>query len=442
MSSDIAVKVDGLSKCYQIYDKPADRLLQTIYPRLQKLVGMQQRQYYRDFWAIRDVSFEVRKGETIGIIGRNGSGKSTLLQIICGTLCPTLGIVTTRGRIAALLELGSGFNPEFTGRENVYMNAAVLGLSKGEIDARFDDIAAFADIGEFIDQPVKTYSSGMMVRLAFAVQIFIDPEVLIIDEALAVGDVGFQYKCFQRLEDLRAKGVTILMVTHTSGNILEYADRCIVLDHGEIVENSVDVHRAVLRYEKNLMQCNRGHEGVKKSVNDTSMILCGHEDLRRLQEVQRNVDVNENRFGSGRAIIESLVISSGSQGKLEDQVVFKPNEEVAFVFCITSIDAIEDVVLGVSISRANGGDIWGDNNIFAKRPISLKPGRRVIEYRAKLPVCHGEYLVHAGLACFSELGSREELDQRRPVAKVVFAASGESVGVIHAPVDIIDWGEN
>ncbi len=168
MSSDIAIKVENLSKCYQIYDTPRDRLKQFVLPRMQRVIGKQPKQYFREFWALKDISFEIRKGETIGVIGKNGSGKSTLLQIICGTLSPTTGEIITNGRIAALLELGSGFNPEFTGRENVYMSCTLLGLNKEETDARFDDIATFADIGDFIEQPVKTYSSGMFVRLAFA----------------------------------------------------------------------------------------------------------------------------------------------------------------------------------------------------------------------------------------------------------------------------------
>src|SRR5436309_2773204 len=198
MSSDeIAIRVSDLSKCYHIYDRPPDRLKQSTLPRLQRLIRQPSRQYYREFWALKDVSFEVKNGETVGIIGRNGSGKSTLLQIICGTLTPTSGTIETSGRIAALLELGSGFNPEFTGRENVYMNAAVLGLSKGEIDERFDEIAAFADIGEFIEQPVKIYSTGMYVRLAFSVIAHVDAEILVVDEALAVGDAVFTQKCMR-----------------------------------------------------------------------------------------------------------------------------------------------------------------------------------------------------------------------------------------------------
>ena len=235
MSSEIAIKVEALSKCYQIYDTPRDRLKQFVLPRLQRLLGLSPRQHYREFWALEDVSFEVKKGETVGIVGRNGSGKSTLLQMICGTLSPTSGSVTTHGRIAALLELGSGFNPEFTGRENVYMNASVLGLSKDEIDARFDEIATFADISEFIELPVKTYSSGMTIRLAFSISASIEPEILIIDEALAVGDIRFQAKCFHRLNSLKASGTTILFVSHSPDQIVKHCDRGILIEQGRIV---------------------------------------------------------------------------------------------------------------------------------------------------------------------------------------------------------------
>ena len=187
-SNDISIRVQNISKCFQIYDTPRDRLKQFVAPRLQSLMGQVPKQYFREFWALKDVSFEIKRGETIGIVGHNGSGKSTLLQIICGTLSPTGGAIEANGRIAALLELGSGFNPEFTGRENVYLNAALLGLTNEEVDERFDAIAAFADIGDFIERPVKTYSSGMFVRLAFAVQAQVDPDIFIVDEALVVGD--------------------------------------------------------------------------------------------------------------------------------------------------------------------------------------------------------------------------------------------------------------
>lgn len=233
-SENIAIHVQNLSKCYQIYNTPRDRLKQFVMPRLQRMTGQTPKLYFHEFWALKDISFEIKKGETVGIIGRNGSGKSTLLQLICGTLSPTAGSVETNGRIAALLELGSGFNPEFTGRENVYMNAAVLGLSKEEVDERFDDIAAFADIGQFIEQPVKTYSSGMFVRLAFAVNIMSTPEIMIVDEALAVGDMNFQAKCMTALTRIQDRGATVLFVSHDIGALKGLCSRGVFLEYGMV----------------------------------------------------------------------------------------------------------------------------------------------------------------------------------------------------------------
>lgn len=263
--NDIAIRVQNLGKCYQIYGAPRDRLKQFVAPRLQRMAGKAPKQYFREFWALKDVSFEVKKGETVGIIGRNGSGKSTLLQMICGTLNPTSGSIQTHGRIAALLELGSGFNPEFTGRENVYMNAAVLGLSKEEVDERFDDIAAFADIGQFIDQPVKTYSSGMVVRLAFAVAINVDPEILIVDEALSVGDELFQRKCFSRIEAIKNNGATILFVSHSGGTIVELCDRAVLMDSGEKL--AVGVPKQIVgRYQKLLYAPADRRESIREQI--------------------------------------------------------------------------------------------------------------------------------------------------------------------------------
>ena len=230
--SDV-IRVDHLSKCYQIYNSPHDRLKQFVAPRLRRVLGRPPVSYFREFWALRDVSFNVGRGETVGIIGRNGSGKSTLLQMICGTLMPTSGTVETHGRVAALLELGAGFNPEFTGRENVFLNAMVLGLNQAEIEARFDDIAAFADIGQFIEQPVKHYSSGMYARLAFAVAINVDPDILVVDEALAVGDEPFQRKCFARIDAIKNRGATILFVSHSGAAIINLCDRAVLLNAGE-----------------------------------------------------------------------------------------------------------------------------------------------------------------------------------------------------------------
>lgn len=221
----VVIRVQNLGKCYQIYDRPQDRLKQSLWRG--------KKSFYREFWALREVSFEVKSGEVFGIIGRNGSGKSTLLQLIAGTLTPTVGNVEVHGRVAALLELGSGFNPDFTGRENVYMNAAILGLGQDEIAERFDDIAAFADIGAFIEQPVKTYSSGMYIRLAFAVAVSVTPDILIVDEALSVGDEVFQRKCFARIQAIQQAGAAILFVSHSAQTVVELCQSAVLLDQGE-----------------------------------------------------------------------------------------------------------------------------------------------------------------------------------------------------------------
>ena len=223
---DIVINVSQVCKNFHIYDTPLDRLIENFIPRLER---------HKKFHALSDVSISVKRGETVGIVGRNGAGKSTLLQIICGTLTPTSGSVVVNGRVAALLELGAGFNPEFTGRENVFLNAAILGLKEVEINERFDDIAAFADIGVFLDQPVKTYSSGMYMRLAFAVAINSNPDILIVDEALSVGDEAFQRRCFSRLLQLRDEGRTIFFVSHSAALVVELCDRAILIDRGELL---------------------------------------------------------------------------------------------------------------------------------------------------------------------------------------------------------------
>lgn len=222
--SEIAIEAESLSKCYRIFNSPRDRLLQGLWG--------ERRQLYREFWALRDVSFQLQRGQTLGVVGRNGSGKSTLLQLLCNTLTPTTGTMRVSGRVGALLELGSGFNPEFSGRENVILNGSVLGLSQQQIEAKLDAILAFADIGTFIDQPVKTYSSGMVVRLAFAVQAHIDPDILVVDEALAVGDEMFQKKCYAHLERLKERGTSILLVTHSCPQIIQHCDQALLLHKG------------------------------------------------------------------------------------------------------------------------------------------------------------------------------------------------------------------
>ncbi|MXI45255.1 ATP-binding cassette domain-containing protein [Pseudomonas moraviensis] len=434
MCSETVVSVKNLSKCFQIYDTPRDRLKQFLLPRF----SSSEKKYYREFWALQDLSFDIKRGETIGIIGRNGAGKSTLLQIICGTLSASTGDVVVRGRIAALLELGAGFNPDFTGRENVYLNGSVLGLSKNEIDNRFDEIEKFADIGDFIDQPVKSYSSGMYVRLAFAVQACVDPEILIVDEALSVGDIGFQYKCFKRMELLKKKGVTIIMVTHSTGSILEYADRCIVVDRGKISIDTTDVLAAVLAYEKGMLKSQVAVEIERKKRPDDS----AHDnlDLKNLQHSEQNINFNEKRFGTARAIIRKLEIIKSDGSYFNESPVIRCGEEITFRLEVTSSEDINDVILGISLSKAQGSDVWGDNNLNASQPLHLKIGTQFFEYQVKLPISPGEYLVHCGLSC-NVNGEREELDQRRPMEQIKFWSARSQVGVVFAPIKVLQGVE-
>lgn len=299
MSSNTAIAVNNLSKCFHIYDKPRDRLMQ--------MLAGGRKQYFREFWALQDVSFTIDRGETVGILGRNGSGKSTLLQMICGTLNQTHGDIMTHGRVAALLELGSGFNPEFSGRENVYMNAAVLGLTRDETEARFAEIEAFAEIGEFIDQPVKTYSSGMMVRLAFAVAINVDPQILIVDEALSVGDELFQRKCFARIEAIKASGATILFVSHSGSAVIELCTRAILLDKGEKLAEGVP-KVIVGQYQKLLYAPADKVAEIRESIKSGA--------LERL-ELQREAKRTET------AVEASLATDNGLEEYFDPHIVSK-----------------------------------------------------------------------------------------------------------------------
>ncbi len=240
-SIEIAIEADSIGKCYRIFESPRARLLQGLWGN--------RRQLYREFWALKEVSFQLPRGQTLGVVGRNGSGKSTLLQLLCNTLTPTIGQVKVQGRVGALLELGSGFNPEFSGRENVFLNGSVLGLSQRQIEDRLDKILGFADIGSFIDQPVKTYSNGMVVRLAFAVQAHIDPDILVVDEALAVGDEMFQKKCYAHLEQLKEKGTSILLVTHSCPQIIQHCDQALLLHKG-IARMLAEPARVTVTYQR------------------------------------------------------------------------------------------------------------------------------------------------------------------------------------------------
>ena len=264
LPADVAVSVEHLGKCYRIFAAPQDRLKQALFHG--------RRRFFREFWALHDVSFQVRRGETVGIMGRNGCGKSTLLQLICGTLTPTAGRSAVNGRVAALLELGAGFNPEFSGRDNVFTSAAVMGLSQTEIAARFDDIVAFSELGEFIERPVKTYSSGMYVRLAFAVAISVEPDILVVDEALSVGDEAFQRKCFARIRAIQHRGGTILFVSHGSGTIIDLCNRALLLDQGELLVGG-QPKLVVAKYHKLIYAPAAQHAAIREEIKKGSSAI-------------------------------------------------------------------------------------------------------------------------------------------------------------------------
>lgn len=292
--SQLLVQAENLGKCYHLYDRIRHRLFQ--------MFSFGQRQYFKEFWALKDISFHIKKGESIGILGKNGSGKSTLLQIIAGVLSPTCGTLKTQGRIAALLELGSGFNPEFTGRENAYLNGAILGLSKKEMDERMPEIEAFADVGNFFDQPVKLYSSGMMLRVAFAVQVQVEPDILIVDEALAVGDALFQKRCFNRITQLLEKGTSLFLVSHDVEAVRTFTQKAIILKNGRILDQGKSADM-MLEYRK-LMQEEELKmflpPSIPKAHNDTSSKTYGTRDVT-LNSVQtlNEKDLPENTFTSG-----------------------------------------------------------------------------------------------------------------------------------------------
>ncbi len=287
-----AVEFSHVSKSYSIYAAPGDRL--------KELATFNRRRYHSDYWALRDVTFDVRRGETFCIVGENGSGKSTLLQICAGILEPSSGTAHVEGRVAALLELGSGFNPEFSGRDNVYLNGAILGLSTKDMDRRFNDIEAFAEIGDFISQPVKTYSSGMVVRLAFAVAIHLDPEILVVDEALSVGDVYFRQRCMRKVHELRARGITILFVSHATGDVKALGDRAMWLDHGQLMA----VGKTDLVISKYLAAMAR--KDAQYLTHDA--VIHGHQAYLPPEEIIEEIPNIDHRFGDGRAEVLGIAI--------------------------------------------------------------------------------------------------------------------------------------
>lgn len=402
--SEIAISLKKISKCFHRYARPADRLKELLFPG---------KSLARKFWALQDINLEVPKGQTLGIVGRNGSGKSTLLQIIAATLTPTAGEVEVLGRISALLELGSGFNPEFTGRQNVFFNGQLLGLSRREIEEKFDDIAAFADIGDFLEQPVKTYSSGMFVRLAFAVATSTEPEILIVDEALSVGDEAFQRKCFARIQDIRDRGGTILFVSHAAATIVELCDRAILLDGGELLLQGTPKF-VVSKYQEliyapgdrvaslkqEIRQAREKLPGSKKIIIDSkSTQINGDREVETLEfyDPFLNPENTISYISRGAKIINPRITKIAT-GKLVNHLIGR--REYLYSYAVRFLRPAQNVRFGMLIKTVSGLELGGASfssyfhdivDFEAEQVVSLK-------FRFHCLLHPGVYFLNAGVS--------------------------------------------
>jgi len=364
MDKDIVIDVKNLTKTYYLYSSHTDRVRETFHPFRKK--------YHHPFNALTNISFNVKKGDTLGIIGRNGSGKSTLLQIICGILQPTLGEVEVKGKVSALLELGAGFNPEFTGRQNVYIKSAILGFNRNQIEARFDDIVRFSEIEDFIEQPVKTYSSGMYVRLAFAVAIHVDPQILVVDEALSVGDAAFQYKCLRRIEEMQKNGTTVLLVTHSVGTLKRFCERAIWLHEGQIVDDSDSI-----------------------SVGDQYQDFIRKELSASFKENKNNSNHRKIKGSIGRITKARLFDKNGVKTS-----TFKTGENLYLEMEYELYTDFPDgVIIGVAINRNDNLYVCGINTGLDCFEVPSKKGVNVVFLKYNhLPLLAGKYYLSIGLA--------------------------------------------
>lgn len=456
MSSELVIHVDGISKAFASYETPSARLQQMVANGLARFAPAESEFRSRlrhwaasrgkDFYALKDISFDVSRGETVGVIGRNGSGKSTLLQIIAGTLSPSEGQVSVRGRVAALLELGAGFNPDYTGRENAYLNAQLLGLSKSQVDERFEDIAAFADIGEFIDQPVKVYSSGMYVRLAFAVVAHVDADVLIIDEALAVGDAFFTQKCMRFLRSFMSRG-TVLFVSHDTGSVRSLCNRAIWLERGRVVnagepKDVCDLYlqafyeeqqgrSTTTHFRKNFVeqQIRERRDQRLQFINTTSL----RNDLK-LFDFQPDAP----SFGAGGAQIVDVAFLD-SDGHPLAWVV--GGEEVIVQVAVDCFQDLEAPIIGFAIKDRLGQVLFSDNTYltYRERPLSCRTAERVLaRFHFRMPILpRGDYSVNVAIAN----GTQEDHVQQHWIHDaLMFRSESSSVctGLVGIPMHSIE----
>ena len=383
--SEVAIRVDDVSKLYKLYDKPSDRLKESL--------GLTRKKLYKEHYALHNVSFDVKRGETVGIIGTNGSGKSTILKIITGVLNPSGGHVEIDGRISALLELGAGFNMEYTGIENIYLNGTMIGFSREEIDAKMQDILDFADIGDFVHQPVKTYSSGMFVRLAFAVAINIDPEILIVDEALSVGDVFFQAKCYKKFEDFKKMGKTILFVSHDLGSISKYCDRVVLLNRGKKLAEGTP-KEMVSMYKRIMVNQDKAEEIAAHQMDMSSLEEDDEKEIKEAacegqwkKHYNLNPDVDE--YGNGAAEIEDFAIIDENGNAIVKGTRFRLKSKVKFK------QDIHDPIFTYTFKNIQGVAITGTNTMYEKKDVPLaKEGETyVATFEQDMFLQGGEYLL-------------------------------------------------
>lgn len=429
-----SIRVKNVTKVYQLYDKPIDRL--------KEAMSITKKCYHTDFFALDTVSFDVEKGQTVGIIGTNGSGKSTILKIITGVLTPTQGSVEVNGKISALLELGAGFNMDYTGIENVYMNGTMMGFSREEMDAKLPEILEFADIGDFVYQPVKTYSSGMFVRLAFALAINVEPEILIVDEALSVGDVFFQAKCFRKIDEIRNKGTTVLMVTHDMGSVIKYCDKVVLLNRGHYIDQGtagemVDLYKKILanQFDEESYISEKSIDSIlEKDINGSNLI--SEDDVVQDETAlsdgsswksRLSINPDKNEYGDGRAEIVDIGIAD--KDKKITNLVMK-GEEFYILEKIKFKADLECPIFTYTIRDKKGTDLTGTNTMYEDSGVqSVKAGDvYTVKFKQRMDLQGGEYLISISCTGFEE-GEHVVYHRLYDVLNLTVLSNKNTVGV-------------
>ena len=428
MDKNIAISVMDVSKIYRLYDKPIDRLKEAL--------SLTHKKYHKEFFALDKLSFNVEKGSTVGIIGTNGSGKSTILKIITGVLNPSTGSVKVDGNISALLELGAGFNSDYTGIENIYMNGTMMGFSREEMEKKLPEILEFADIGDFVYQPVKTYSSGMFVRLAFALAINVEPEILIVDEALSVGDVFFQSKCYAKMEEIRKKGTTILMVTHDMGSIIKYCDKVVLLNKGKFLaegsaRDMVDLYKKILagQFDETSMELSDFNSGVvedlaniKRSKEDTFM-----KTTNELMKAKMTINPSLTEYGDGRAGIVDFGIVD-AKGSISNLLMkgeyFYIKEKIRFN------SKIKSPIFTYTIKDKKGTELSGTNTMLEAAKVEEVDEGDIYEvsFKQKMTLQGGEYLLSMSCTGFEE-GDLQVYHRLYDVASITVISNKNTVGI-------------